>query len=153
MSRFHDGMTVAEARDVLRTLVDDGHRCPLCTQMAKVYRRRINSTMARTLIRIYHAGGTQHFVHTASLPGDTHEASQLSWWGLIEEERVVRDDGGKAGRWRVTNDGALFVCRQSMLPEYAVIYDSRVLGTEGKLVSIATALGKKFKYDELMAGV
>ncbi len=153
MSRFQDGMTLAAARDILRELVYEGHKCPLCTQMAKVYRRKINSTMARTLIKIYEAGGTTSFVHTASLPGDTHEASQLSWWGLIEEEKVVRPDGGKAGRWRVTAKGEGFVRARIRVPTYALIYDGRVLELDGPGASIVTALGKRFNYYELMAGV
>ncbi len=153
MSRFHDGMTLAEARDMLRDLVREGHKCPLCTQMAKVYRRKINSTMARTLIKLYRAGGTTNFVHAASLPGDTHEASQLVWWGLVEEERVVRPDGGKAGRWRVTAEGERWVRAAGSVQCYALIYDGRVLGHEGHPYTIGEALGKKFNYFELMAGV
>lgn len=153
MSRFTEQMTLREARDILRELVYEGHKCPLCTQMAKVYRRRINSTMARTLIKIYREGGTTSFVHTASLPGDTHEASQLSWWGLIEEEKAVRPDGGKAGRWRVTGRGELFVKGRIRVPTYALIYDGRVLGLDGPGASIVTALGRRFNYYELMAGV
>ncbi len=153
MTRFHDGMTLGVARDILRSLVREGYKCPLCTQMAKVYRRKINSTMARALIKIYAAGGTTSFVHTASLPGDTHEASQLSWWGLIEEEGVTRPDGGRAGHWRVTARGERFVRHDEAVPTYALIYDGRVLGLEGDLVYISTALGKRFNYHELMAGV
>lgn len=155
MTEFDPEMTLAEARAQLRLLIDEGHACPCCTQFAKVYRRKINSTMARTLIRIARADSSQGFgtfIHTASLPGDTHEASQLSWWDLIEEERVRRPDGGRAGHWRLTNVGRLFVLARISVAKYAHIYDGRVLRMSGEPITIHQALGAKFNYHELMHG-
>ena len=54
-------MTLADARDELRDLVNDGHRCPCCTQFAKVYRRKIHSTTARELIGFYRAAHRDWF--------------------------------------------------------------------------------------------
>lgn len=145
MTAFPSDMTLAEARTVLRELVDDGHECPVCTQYAKVYRRKIHATMAKTLIAMYRHGGAA-FVHT-------HEASQLSWWDLIEEERVRRPDGGRAGWWRLTRRGVEWVLGLSTVQKYARIYDGRVLGLVGPPVTIRDALGDKFRYDDLMEGI
>jgi hypothetical protein len=153
MTRFNPDMTLKEAQDILRTLLDEGHKCPCCTQMAKIYRRKVNSTMARTLITMYRAGADAKYVHTPSLPGDTHEASQLAWWGLAIEERVRRPDGGRAGWWHLTSAGVGFVEGRTTVPKYARIYDSRCLGLDGEHVDIRAALGDKFNYDELMAGI
>lgn len=73
--------------------------------------------------------------------------------GLIEEERVNRPDGGRAGYWRVTPLGERFVKQGVALPTYALIYDGRVLGLEGPPLYIHQTLSKKFNYNELMAGV
>lgn len=144
--------TLDDARGWLRERVDDGATCPCCGQFAKVYRRKINGTMARALITLYrHAGRT--YAHAPSLPGDTHEMSQLSWWGLVEDEGTLRDDGGRAGWWRVTDAGEAFVRDLSTVPKYARIYDHRCLNLVGDPVGIRDALGKRFRYDELMAGV
>lgn len=150
---FSGDMALAEAQEKLRPLLDEGHKCPVCTQHAKIYRRKINSTMARTLITMFRNGAERSFVHTPSLPGDTHEASQLAWWGLAEEEKVRRPDGGRAGWWRLTEQGSAFVQGLVKVQKYAKIYDSRLLRLDGELVTIRDVLGSRFNYDELMQGV
>lgn len=143
--------TVGEAKAWLRTKIEEGHRCPVCTQMAKVYKRKINSRMAKTLITMYKHSDPGEFVHAPSLPGDTHECSQLVWWGLIEEERILRPDGGRAGWWRLTDAGRAFAEGRATVYKYARIYDSKCLGLVGDQVSIKDALGEKFDYAELMS--
>jgi hypothetical protein len=146
------GSSLLEAREYVRMNRDEGVECPCCGQLAKVYRRTINAGMARTLIEAYRADLARGFIHTPSLPCDSHEASQLSWWGLLEEELVRRPDGGRAGYWRVTDRGVAFVRGAAQVPKYALIYDGDVLGTAGDLVGIRYCLGKRFDYGELMAG-
>jgi hypothetical protein len=159
--RFHDSMTLAEGRAILRELVNDGHKCPVCTQLAKVYRRKINSGMARSLIEMYRVGregdvaGVQGWVHVPTQIGArSREEGKLAYWGLVEEEaEIKREDGGRAGYWRVTARGAQFVRNLIQVPKYARVYDGRCLGLTGPDVSIHDALGTKFNYDELMAGI
>lgn len=144
--------TLEEAREWLRQRVGDGGaKCPCCTQFAKVYKRKVNSTMARTLITMYRHGARVTFAHGPSLPGDTHEVSQLVWWGLVEEERALREDGGRAGWWRLTPKGYAFLVGAITVPKYALIYDSRCLGLDGEQTSITEALGSRFNYSELMS--
>ena len=150
-SAEQEAMTLGEARDWLRDRVWAGAQCPCCTQKAKVYRRSIHATKAATLIKLYRAGGVREFIHTPDLPGDTHEVSQLSWWGLVEEELIRRPDGGRAGFWRVTELGARWVKEEVSVHRYAHVYDGRVLRRDGEPWSIRQALAKKFRYDELMA--
>lgn len=146
--------SVEEAQDWLRANLDDGARCPVCTQFAKVYRRKITSPMARGLIKQFRLVGGE-YAHSATLvSSETHEFSQLSWWGLIEEMPERREDGGRAGWWRITQRGQAFVQNAINVEKYAHIYDGRVLGLDGsEVVSIKDALGTKFDYYELMAGV
>lgn len=159
MTEFRDDMTLGEARELLRTLVDEGHECPACTQFAKVYKRKIHSSMAQALIAIHKASyhyPQSRFVEIAKiLPHkQVADAAKLRYWGLIEEEPSVRSDGSeRTGFWRVTQRGAMFTRRQSRESKYARLYNGRCLGFEGGLVSIADALGKNFDYSELMAGV
>lgn len=155
-SEFYDSMTLAEARDKLRELVESGHPCPCCTQFAKVYRRRVNSSMAVGLIAMYRAFGTEFgYVQTLRRERgatDNREESKLRYWGLVEEEIVLRPDGGRAGFWRVTPLGEAWVLHRSTIPKYARIYNGRCLGTLGGPVTIVDALGSKFNYRELMEG-
>lgn len=147
--------TLADAREWLLQHVDEGTKCPCCTQMAKVYRRKINSGMARALIALYRTSRKDphaHY-HLASLARWTHEGGQLAWWGLITQDDARRDDGGQSGWWRITPLGEKFVRQQVLVGKYMRIYDGRPLGLgHGGGVSIKDALGKKFNYADLMAG-
>lgn len=155
MSRFHDEMTLADAREVLRTMVDDGANCPLCTQLAKVYRRRVHASMARGLIQLYRAGAARDYVHapTATKRDANVETAKLVYWGLTEEAPGKREDGGRPGWYRLTPLGIAFVEGTGTVRKYAHIYDNRVLRMSGDPVTIHDALGKKFNYRELMDGV
>lgn len=144
--------TIEHSREWLDENRHEGVECPSCDQFVRVYRRKINSAMARTLITMYHKGGTDEFVHTPSLPGDTHEASQLSWWGFIEEEKVLREDGGRAGYWRVTPAGESWLLNQTKAAKYALVYNSKLLGLDDEeSVLVTDALGTKFNYSDLMS--
>jgi hypothetical protein len=111
--------------------------------------------MAMSLIRMYRAAGTdwQHVPTTTA--GGSREEGKLRYWGLVEEDLMVRDDGGRAGWWRVTDAGRLFVLGRSKVPKHAVIFDARCLRLEDDdgQITIQQALGRKFDYAELMADI
>lgn len=147
-----DDATLLEAKNWLRERVDDGERCPCCTQFAKVYKRQIHATMARDLIRFYRAAGVGEWLHLPSLTGWGGDFGKLRYWGLTEEEIERRPDGGRAGFWLVTGIGESWVKGQIRISKYAHIYDGRCLRLSGEGVTIYDALGSKFNYDELMHG-
>lgn len=140
-------------RDWLRGHVDDGVRCPACDQMAKVYKRPLHSGVARVLIAMYHDDSDpEGWVYIPSLRGIElgGDTAKARYWGLIEERPERRDDGGRAGWWRLTNLGRSFVRGTVSIPKYARIYDGRCLGLKGDPVTIRDVLGQKFNYDDLM---
>lgn len=100
--------SLAEAQAWLRDRIDDGETCPCCDQFAKVYRRRLNASMARGLILFYRAHGV-FWGHAPSTPGIAElggEFARLRWWCLIQEHDGGRDDGNPhAGQWRITPTG------------------------------------------------
>lgn len=151
---FDDDMTLRDARALLRELVEKGHDCPCCTQFSKVYRRKLNHTIASGVIQLYRSAGME-YAHIPTVLG--HQACEETkgwWWGLLEKQDGQRDDGSKrTGWWRVTELGRRFSLGQASIPQYARIYNSRVLGIEGDAITIHDALGEKFNYDDLMAGV
>jgi hypothetical protein len=148
-----DASTVGESKVWLEENRHEGVDCPSCGELVKVYRHKIDSAMARTLILMYRAGGTSSAVHTPSLPGDTHKASQLKWWGFVEEERVIRPDGGRAGFWRVTEEGERWINGASA-PTYAYIFNGKVLElSDDSFATITDALGTKFNFSNLMSGI
>src|ERR1044072_5955600 len=144
-------MTLGEAADRLRGLVDHGHECPCCTQFAKVYRRKIHATMARELIQFYRVAG-RDWGHLPSILGyNGGDVTKCRYWGLIVEDDAIRDDGSSgAGWWQGTPAGHLWVRGRLAVPKFARIYDGRCLGLEGALVTIRDALGDRFDYGDLM---
>jgi hypothetical protein len=146
--------TLAEATQWLRERADDGERCPCCRQFVKVYRRTINSTMARVLVLAHRTHGPAWFrlrdIENRIGRGGSSEAGKLRYWGLLEEETARRPDGGRSGWWRVTEKGAEFVAG-APVPKYARIYDGRLLGLlDGQHINIRDAFGTKFDFEELM---
>jgi hypothetical protein len=160
MSVFRNDMTLKEARDLLRTMVEEGATCPCCTQFAKVYKRKMTSASVRAIMALYWAAGREwgHLptIVRERVPDISHQGGYMNLsvhWGLMEEERTLRPDGGRAGFWRVTDLGEAWLRDQTTVPKYALIYDSRCLGRRGVPVGVRDALGSKFSYDDLMAGV
>lgn len=151
---MHPHTTIEAAKNWLRARVDEGERCPVCTQFSKVYRRAIHGTMARSLILAYRTHGFEWF-HLATLTkrtGRGGEEGKLRYWGLLEEECETIPDG-RSGWWRVTPKGRAFILGQITVPRHARIYDGRLLNLDPtEIVDIRDTLGKKFDYDQLMNG-
>jgi hypothetical protein len=153
-----DSKSLAQARAEVaqKRWSTSGTRCPCCGQLAKVYRRKINSSMAADLIAMYRAFGREwgylpDLRKRSSLKGNREE-SKLRYWGLVEETDDRREDGGHAGWWRVTELGELFVTRRATVSKYVRVYDAEALSFDGPNVDITSALGSEFRYDELMRG-
>lgn len=157
---FHDDMKLAQARHELFNLITDfrvGVECPCCRQYAKMYRRKVNSSMARGLIEMYRAYGLRYGnlqeVRRKRGATDNREESKLRYWGLVEEDLHPRDDGGRSGFWRVTERGESWVNGCITIPKYAYLYDGECMSVSGDPVDIHDALGQKFSYRDLMIGV
>jgi hypothetical protein len=145
-------ITLDEARAQLRVkIANGGTRCPCCDQFAKIYRRPINVGMAISLIRMYRRGGLEWQHIPTTIPARSREEGKLAYWGLLKEATESREDGGRAGYWRVTVKGEAFIIKGLRVPKYAHIYDGRCLRLEAdEIVSIRDCLGKKFDLEELM---
>lgn len=151
MSRLPDSMTLGEARQWLRERLVEGASCPCCTQLARLYRRPINSGMARSLIKMWRVGGLDWQHIPTSVGARSREEGKLRYWGLIEEEiEIRRDDGGRAGWWRVTNHGYDWIHGLTFVQKYAWIYDGGLRRLDGPLINIQQALGSKFDLRDLM---
>jgi hypothetical protein len=160
VSAFRDDMTLREARDRLRELVDEGATCPCCTQNARAYRRKLTSVAARFVIALLEEcdrdWGFAPDIARKRMSDVAHQGGQIvlgHHWGLIEEERRTRSDGGRSGWWRVTALGELWACGEETVPMYARIYDGRRLGLHGDLVTVTDVLGEGFDFGHLVRAV
>lgn len=145
------GRTLEDAKEWLRDMRLEGARCPCCTQLVKVYKRPLHSGMCVKLIDFFKAFGEQWGSRVELFQGGAEgDFAKLRYWDLVQESDDTRQDGGRAGWWRMTGVGIEFVRNKLLVPQYAMVYDGRCLSLRGKMVNIETSLGKRFNYNELM---
>lgn len=150
---FSDDMTIADARAALRGLVEEGHDCPVCTQHARVYRRPLTSVAARAIEALWlaHQGQPGHLPTVARerLADVATQGGYLTLgqhWGLIAEASPeVRQDGGRAGYWRVTGLGEAWLHGRARVQSHARLYNGRCLGLTGRPVTFEDVRGEPFK--------
>jgi hypothetical protein len=158
-AQFPDDMTLGRARELLRELAADGHECPACGQHCEIYERPLNSVAVRAVIALWrvHDKGFGHLPtvareHLADVQGQGGYLVLGQHWDLIEEERRVRPDGGRAGYWRVTDLGEAFIHGRRVIPSHVRLYDGHRLGyaDRRKLVNVDDVLSKNFDLAELL---
>lgn len=147
-----ESVSAEELRAYVSLMRYEGLTCPTCGQLAKVYRRALNAQMAMALIQVWRAAGTE-WAHVRTVVGHNRaDEAKLRYWGLIEDGKARREDGGHAGYWRVTEAGEQFIKRRRSVPKYALVYDGDLLGMDGPEIMIEEALADQFNYRELMGG-
>jgi xanthine/CO dehydrogenase XdhC/CoxF family maturation factor len=158
MSYEHElGPLFATSVETLRERSKGGHTCDCCGGRVKVYRRKLNSGMAATLIWLVVHRGTE-WTHTSLLPrfsAQSNEISKLMFWRLVDNQPNLDSAKKTSGVWRATDEGVLFVQRRdSRVPSHVFVRSpgNSLLGFESDTVTAREALGKKFDYAELMAG-
>jgi len=151
----HKGMvTLAEAREYVDNGREEGVFCPCCKRFVKTYKRKLNSGMGVTLIRIYKHSLTwihvidflrEHNFH------DSRDWTRLKHWGFLEESGDTPENGTKkSGLWKITPKGILFVTAQISCSKYIVLSEDELVNYDGEQISIIDALGSHFNYTELM---
>jgi hypothetical protein len=139
-----------EAKKWVQAERAEGVTCPCCDQFVKVYRRGLHKTMVGSLVQMYRSHGQRwaHLLRSGSKGGDE---AKLRYWGLLEEETSInREDGGRAGYWRVTDRGVAFIRGAAIVPRYSLVFNAECIGHDGELIDIHKALGERFHYEELM---
>lgn len=154
-------MTLEEAKDWLRARFEEGAECPCCTQLVKLYKRKLNSNMGAAMIALYQADlvHPKHWIHLKNylLQRKRYfsDAPALRHWQLIEEKPPDLDDGKpRAGYYRITDLGRQFVMGQVSVIKHTYQYNKRLLRRDlpdNSTTTIQQSLGDKFDYAELMA--
>lgn len=150
--------TIAEAKQFLKENWEKGVDCPCCRRLVKLYRYKLNSGSARSLIIMYELEQEHHdWVHVQhefadrGLNANSMNYILLHWWGLIVFKPDNDDPTKRAsGYWRITDKGVKFVLGLIQVPSHVFIYNNKKWGASEEYVTIQDALGKKFDYRELM---
>lgn len=157
-------ITLDDAKQTLRAGWERGVDCPCCGQFVKLYRRKLNSSMAYALIMIARHDRRRpgEFFHvpawldalavpSAVARGDF---AKLRFWGLIEPQPDTRraDGSKRAGFWRITPLGRDFAAGRVSVPSHVYLYNQKPIGrTPPGRATIREALGDRFDFGELMA--
>ena len=150
---FHNKYGVSQ----LRRMSDEGsNSCECCGGNIRVYRRKLNSGMARVLCWLV-ANRMGEWTHIAKIPPEIdrgHEIGRLSYWDLVERQENNDTTKRSSGVWRATNAGISFVLHDTEVPSHAFcsVPGHIILGFEDDLITIHDALKDRFDYNELMQG-
>lgn len=145
---------IQELKQETRTkAAEKGCECPVCGQNVKIYKRKINSILAKQLLLAFKKHGLEWF-HIRDMEYFTTDWAVLQHFNLIFPKPHNIGDGGKktSGYWRITKNGRLFCLRDHFVFSHALIFNNTRLDFAGKLVTIDDCLGEKFDYKELMEG-
>lgn len=149
-----------EARETVLAGRDKGITCECCDQFCKVYKRRIHTTMARSLIWLHRymllrpdigwvptgAVGPRYII--------SGDFAKLEHWGLIREREKDPGDTMRktSGFWQITPAGREFAVMRLIVPCHVYLYNNEITGWSNKKINIIDALGEKFDYQELING-
>lgn len=149
-----------------------GIRCPVCAQHAQAYKRKITKSMVNVMGRMLAIQGERmlsltdaikpgntfetdasgkRWVHLPHVKQESRDATMLAYWGLIEEWSVVREDGGRAGYWRVTDEGIEFLKGEMRVFTYAHVYRGERYAFSGDQITVHD-VAPKFNLNDLMKG-
>jgi hypothetical protein len=157
--------TLAEASTWVKERIRRGAVCPCCDQLAKIYKRKLNSSMAYALLLIRLAFRTQtDWLHVpeyltkvvrtkakaTTRGGDW--AKLVHWKLIVPKDDEIRGDGSKrAGFYKITDLGIAFVDGRAKVPKHVFLYAQKCLGVSEEMTTIDEALGDKFNYSDLMS--
>tara|TARA_R110000803_G_scaffold70704_3_gene133686 strand:+ start:4699 stop:5217 length:519 start_codon:yes stop_codon:yes gene_type:complete len=139
-----------------------GCKCPACGQNVKLYKRKLNSSMAYAVIIMYRLQKNssipnQYFkmneeIAKLKIPSSNIEYPKLYYWGLVEEKPkdTANTKIKTSGYWRLTPLGVKFALNEITVPKYVFVYNNHKEGVSDEWTTINKSLGDKFNYFELM---
>lgn len=144
-----NGKSAAEVHNELHALLKAGEAviCPCCGQHAYVNSRKITSTMADQLLRMYVHGPMDSKTLQASTNGCERMYSLLRHWGLAE--KVPDDD--ERDVWQITQAGMAFVQGFTRAAKYAYVYNNKCVGKSEDTVSFLEAKKSGFDLPEVFS--
>jgi len=155
--------TLLDASTWVQERVRRGAVCPCCDQLAKLYKRKLNSSMAYALILIRRAFLTQtdwlhvpEYLTKVCKTGATVRGGDwgklVHWKLIVAKDDEVRGDGSKrVGFYKITDLGISFVDKRVAVPKYAFLYAQKCVRMSEDTTTIDEALGDRFNYGDLMS--
>lgn len=136
---------------------DKGFICPHCGSFCKRYYRKMNANMCIVMIALFNKKKfgfvkIEEFMRVNGFKR-SGDFPYLVHWGFLEKMEGKREDGSsKNGFYKLTEMGREFVLGKRSAMQTVILFNGKHEGFEGEFVNIKEALGKQFRYDELMKG-
>ena len=151
-------MTLIQSKAWLKNNYSKGAQCPCCHQYVKLYKRALNSGMAKLLINIYtihRRYGNFDFLQINEELTRIGEIAypayaSLAYWKLLEPMKHQPNHKKYSGKWRITKSGIMFVENRMKVCSHVILYNKNIIGFDGPQVSIEDCLGILYDYNELM---
>lgn len=130
-----------------------GAECPCCDKLHRTYGRKITGVQAAVLVLLHHHYNVGDVIHVQNFVVSLNNTELMRGreWGRLVHWDLLEATENK-GEYRLCQGGEWFINGMMPITEKAWIKDNVCLGFEGKSVTIAETLGKKFDLNELLAG-
>jgi hypothetical protein len=153
---FQGGDSIEALREFISQHRKEGLTCLACDQHVQEYRWAPYKSSITVLGKLYRhrRDNGETYIHSSKvkLAGHGGHASQLARWGLVEFEPHPRGDGGKTGRVRITDKGAMFFTGAITITKYCWVFNNEVLYFEGPPISVYDIVGD-FNFNEHMQAI
>jgi hypothetical protein len=158
--------SLEEAKAWVQQNLPRGVQCPCCGQHAKVYKRKLNPTMACALIGIYRYfrdNPSEPWLHVpdflvkyqtdAKIAGG--DVAKLRFWDVLDAKSSLSrdqlpDGADRVGYYKITDLGKAFVERRVAIPSCVYLYNQMLLRSSDELTTIEQALGDRYDYRDLL---
>lgn len=143
-------LTLADAISRHKFALDRGIHCVVCGRYNQIYKRVINSEMARILAdmaKVFETAPPKSgYLHVYNQIGARcGEYAQMQFWGLIEPSSE------SGGEWRPTVKGLEFARGEATVRSHVITLNDKVIGFDGKQITIADAHKTPFTKNELIS--
>ena len=136
-----------------------GDNCPVCLQLAKEYKVKININMVvflKSLVINYlqkKSEGGEGWIHYKELKFSSRNYPYVANWGLAETRRDPAGKKRTSGEWKPTQKGIDFVFKRCSVPKYCYTYNGQTTGFDvSQQVNISEVFEDgTFDLSELMA--
>ena len=154
-------MDFDKVKEEFSSQLEKGTVCPCCGRFSKLYGRKINSSMAWTLLLVYDFYKKEKNLRKwlkvesylkelpavpTSLRGDF---PKLRYWGLITQN-PNEIEGVKTGLYKITEKGINFCENKIRVSKIAFVHNKIVKSFSEEQIDIVEALGDRFSYRELI---
>ncbi len=145
--------SLATAQALMIECLDAGTSCPCCGQFAKIYKRKMRSSLAHWMIWLVKSSRDSDDgwadVRLANVRNG--EYAMTAHWGLAVQKMNESTAKKHSGLWMPTSLGVQFVECSLKVPSHVHLYDNSVVGWSDNMITVVEALGKRFDYQELMS--